>query len=117
MKLCLIYQNHVDFNHQTTLCALQNFIADFVHASQYKSIHICPCSNFYVEQLVHQFWVSLIMFNNITEPNQIVVIDSINHFIKMIFVNCQLSHDVSGYKDLMGQEYFILSLIAVIKFF
>ena len=57
------------------------------------------------------------MFNNITEPNQIVVIDSINHFIKMIFVNCQLSHDVSGYKDLMGQEYFILSLIAVIKSF
>ena len=37
--------------------------------------------------------------------------------IKMIFVNCQLSHDVSGYEDLMGQEYFILSLISVIKSF
>ena len=57
------------------------------------------------------------MFNNITEPNQIVVIDPINHLIKMIFVSCQLSHDVSGYEDLMGQEYFILCLIAVVKSF
>ena len=76
MKLCLIYQNH----YRTTLWALQNCIADFVHASQYKSIHICPCSNFCDEQLVHQFSMSLIVFNNINELNQIVVIDSINHF-------------------------------------
>ena len=41
------------------------------------------------EQSVHQFWVSLIMFNNITEPNQIVVIDSINHFNQGDI--CQLS--------------------------
>ena len=31
MKLCLIYQNHVDFNYQTILCALQNCIADSVY--------------------------------------------------------------------------------------
>ena len=36
MKLCLIYQNHVDFNYQTVLCALQNCIADSAHLSQYK---------------------------------------------------------------------------------
>ena len=88
MKLCLIYQNHVDY-YQTTLCALQNRIADFVHVSQYKSIHICPRSNFCDEELVHQFWVSLIMFNNINEPNEIVVIDSINHFNQDDI--CQLS--------------------------
>ena len=81
MKLCLIYQNHVDFNYyQTTLCALQNCIADSIHVSQNKWIHICPRYNFCDKQSVYQFWVSLIMFNNITEPNQIVVIDSINHF-------------------------------------
>ena len=51
------------------------------------------------EQSVHQFWVSLIMFNNITEPNQIVVIDLINHFNQDGI--CQLSHDVSGCKDLI----------------
>ena len=52
------------------------------------------------------------MFNNIAEPNQIVVIDAINHFNQD-----DICHDVSGYEDLMGQEYFILSLIAVIKSF
>ena len=55
-----------------------------MHVSQYKSI-----SNFCDEQLVHQFWVSLIMFNNINKPNEIVVIDSVNHFNQDDI--CQLS--------------------------
>ena len=41
------------------------------------------------------------MFNNITEPNQIVVIDLINHFNQDDICQCQLSHDASGYKDLI----------------
>ena len=39
------------------------------------------------------------MFNDITEPNQMVVIDLINHFNQDDI--CQLSHDVSGCKDLI----------------
>ena len=88
MKLRLIYQNHVDFNYQTVLCASQNCIADSAHVSQYKGTIYA-----------HATSVSLIMFNNITEPNQIVVIDLINHFNQDGI--CQLSHDVSGCKDLI----------------
>ena len=52
------------------------------------------------------------MFNNITEPNQIVVIDSINHFNQG-----DICDDVSGYKDLIWPEHFNPSLVAVIKSF